>query len=66
MSDKTYFSEKLGLNFKVKNDKNEKRRVVFQDNVNYNDYEMEKIKDCNSIQMKNIHNLKKIFGGVVL
>jgi len=66
MSDKTYFSEKLGLNFKVKIDNKGNRRVVFQDNVNYNDYEMEKIKDCNSIQMKNIHNIKKIFGGVVI
>jgi hypothetical protein len=67
MSDnKIYKSEKLDLNFKIKKDKNENDVIVFEDGVNYRNHEIRKIKNCDNIELKNIHNIKKNFGGVIL
>jgi len=64
MSDKIYFSEKLGLNYKIKFTENDERRIVFEDHVNYNDSEMLILKNANNQAMKNIHNVKLVFGGI--
>ena len=65
MEEKIYFSDKLQLNYKIKFDGNGIRRVIFEDNINYSDNEMKKIKNCSVREMNNIHNLKKSFGGFI-
>jgi hypothetical protein len=64
MSDKIYFSEKLGLNYKIKLNQNNERRIVFEDNVNYSNNEIKILEKANNQTLKNIHNVKKIFGGI--
>jgi hypothetical protein len=66
MKNKIYFSEKLKLNFKFKKDNAGKRVIVFEDGINYRNNEVEKIKNCNDTELKNIHSLKKTFKGFIL
>ena len=66
MSDVIY-SEKLGLNFKNKQDPDGNRVIVFEDGVNYRNHEIKKQnKVKNSEILKKIHDIKKIFNGTVV
>lgn len=66
MQDKIYHSEKLNKKFKIKKNNRGENVVVFEDQVNYSQSEMKKIKDCDVVTMKNIHEIKLVFEGVVL
>jgi hypothetical protein len=66
MSEEIYRSEKLGLNFKIKNNAANKKVIVFEDGINYQESEVEKLKTASEQMIKNAHALKKIFGGVIV
>ena len=66
MSDEVFYSEKLGLNYKKKYDKEDNQVIVFEDNVNYRMHELYKIKDFPDTMLKKIHMVKNIFQGVVV
>lgn len=66
MSDKIYRSEKLDLNYKIKyNDFNE-RRIVFEDGCNYSDKEIKSMNGKTDLMVKNVHKIKKLFNSEVL
>jgi hypothetical protein len=61
MQNKIHHSKKLNLRYKIKNN-----IVVFEDNVNYSRQEMNKLKNLSDCAIIKVHNLKKIFKGVIL
>lgn len=65
MQDKIYHSKILDLDFKIKQGKSG-TVAVFEDNVNYQQYEMNQIKGLSDKSIRVIHNLKIVFEGSVL
>lgn len=63
---KTYYSKKLNLNYKIKQDLMNNQIVVFEDDTNYSSYEMKKLHGLSDLNLNNIHKIKNIFNGVVL
>jgi hypothetical protein len=66
MPDKIFHSSKLDLDYKIKYDNQNRKVIVFEDNINYTSYERDKIKDCSDMALKNIHNIKLLFNGVII
>jgi hypothetical protein len=66
MSDKIYRSEKLDLNYKIKYNALNQRRIVFEDGTNYSEKEMKSMTGKSDLIFKNVHKIKKIFNSEVL
>ena len=65
MPDKIYHSEKLDLDYKIKYGKSG-RVLVFQDDVNYQESEFKKLDGFSDNALKTVHDIKNIFGGVIV
>lgn len=61
-----HYSKKLDMNYKIKHDSNNNKIVVFQDNINYNQKEMDKLKNISDDNLRLVHQIKNIFGGIVV
>jgi len=66
MPDKIFHSDKLDLNYKIRYDNQNKKVIVFEDNVFYTKNEMERIKPCSDNALRVIHDVKFVFGGVIV
>jgi predicted transcriptional regulator len=66
MPDKIYHSKKLNLRYKIKQNNVGQNIVVFEDDVNYSQYEMNKLKNLSDCVIIKVHSLKKIFKGVIV
>ena len=66
MQNKNYNSKKLNLQYKIKQNKSGQDIAVFSDNVNYSQYEMNKLKNLSDCAIIKVHSLKKIFKGVIV
>lgn len=63
---KIFYSNKLNMNYKIKYDFMNNKIVVFEDDVNYNQEEMEKLKNVSNDNLRLAHEIKKIFKGVIV
>lgn len=66
MQDKIYHSKKLNLRYKIKQNNVGQNIVVFEDDVNYSQYEMNKLKNLSDCAIINVHKIKNIFKGVIV
>lgn len=59
-----HYSKKLGMGFRIKIIRGEKN-VVFEDGTDYKKEEMDLLKDVSDDHLKKIHEVKKIFSGIL-
>lgn len=64
MSEERYRSQILSEIYRIQVI-NKETRVIFESGVNYRMNEIRVIKDLDDTKKKNIHNIKKVFGGIV-
>lgn len=66
MPETVFHSTAIGLNYKLKKDPAGFNRVIFEDNVNYQPFEIKLLNGVSDSLLKQVHLVKKIFGGEVV
>lgn len=66
ISETVFHSTAIGLNYKLKKDPSGFNRVIFEDNVNYQPFEIKLLNDVSDSMLKSVHLCKKVFAGEVI